>query len=95
MKTVMQEFEEWIDKNCHKEKDVIDEIWFVSIQHDRLAAKFEEMLKKEHEQMINFHMAVMQNGLESERSDWKEFYEPVVRKVAETSYTQIFNEESC
>ena len=49
MKTVMQEFEEWIDKNCHKEKDVIDEIWFVSIQHDRLAAKFEEMLKKEHD----------------------------------------------
>ncbi len=53
--------------------------------------KINELIAKEKQIMIDFHIGVMKDGLihEGERK-WKDAYEPKIREMAEKHYSQNY-----
>jgi hypothetical protein len=51
----------------------------------------EQALQMEREQIINFHIEVMKQGLISEGDEqWQDAYFPKIKEEAEKTYTQTF-----
>jgi len=49
-----------------------------------------ELLEKEREQLINFHIEVMKEGLIHEGDKtWKDAYHPKIKEQAEEQYTKL------
>ena len=101
MKTVVQQMIEEIDNQqkryidlAKKDKKLSKGVDAILTATTLLKMKAKELLEAEKEQMINFHIEVMKEGLiEEGDKKWSDGYLPKISKTAEQYYTKTFKSD--
>ena len=101
MKTVVQQMIEEIDNQqkryidlAKKDKKLSKGVDAILTATTLLKMKVKELLEAEKEQMINFHIEVMKEGLiEEGDKKWSDGYLPKISKTAEQYYTKTFKSD--
>jgi len=92
MKTVLQELIQWTIENAFN-IEAQDGTTYIAIDHEEMRTKFDEWLKRDKQQSIDYHTGVVKAGLIAEgEMKWTDSYEPKIRETATKYYDETFNE---
>ena len=89
MKTAMKELQDALEIYSRHNKGTQE-----GKEIDIILSTFPEFIEAEKEQMINFHIEVMKEGLIEEwDKKWTDSYLPKIRETAEKHYQQTFKSD--